>query len=152
MRKRVLLTIGLSVLLVLVIAGATFAQGTTPPATPKASLLGRAFGGGMFGGFTPFGGWQSYDAIAKALNLTPTQLFEQLHSGKTLAEIAKVQNVDMQVIQDAMKATRNSQAREAIQKGLDSGKFTKEQADWMSKGLENGWGRGGAKFPRRPVK
>ena len=71
MRKRVLLTIGLGVLLVLVVVGATFAQGTTPPATPRASLQGKLFGGGLFGGFMPFGDWQSYDAVAKALNLNP---------------------------------------------------------------------------------
>jgi len=146
MKKRVLLTAGLGLLLVLVVAGAAFAQGTNPPTGAKGALLDKAAKlMGLRGAF-PFGGWKTYDAIAQALNLTPTQLFEQLHSGKTLDEIAKAQGVDIQTVRDAAKNARRSQARDAIQKGLDSGSITKERADWMLKGLENGW-----RFPRLPL-
>ena len=146
MKKRVLLTAGLGLLLVLVVAGAAFAQGTNPPTGAKGALLDKAAKlMGLRGAF-PFGGWKTYDAIAQALNLTPTQLFEQLHSGKTLDEIAKAQGVDIQAVTDAAKDARQAQAREAIQKALDSGKITKERADWMLKGLENGW-----RAPRLPL-
>ena len=143
--KKALLTVGLSLLLVLVVAGAAFAQGTNPPAKPKGGLPNKA---AELRGALPFGGsgWKIYDAVAEALKLTPTQLFEQLHGGKTLKQAAEAQDVDMQVVQDAVKGARETQARAAIQKALDDGKITKERADWMLKGLENGW-----RAPRLPL-
>jgi hypothetical protein len=143
MKKKTLLTVGLSLLLVLVIAGAAFAQGTNPPAKSKGALPNKI---AELRGVFPFGGWKIYDAVAEALKLSPSQLFEQLHSGKTLKQVAEAQSVDIQVVQDAVKAARQTQARDAIQKALDSGKITKERADWMLKGLENGW-----RFPRLPL-
>lgn len=140
MAKKVLLTLSLSILLALLVAGTVAAQGTQPPATPapfKAWKDGFWFRGPAM----PFGGWQTYDAVAAALKLTPTQLFEQLHSGKTLQEIAAAQGVEMAAVQEAMKAARLAQARDAIQKAQESGKLTKDRADWMLKGLEKGWYR-----------
>ena len=66
--------------------GAVGAQTATPPGqgTPPAGMRGAPPGGpgpDFFGGSTA-----AFDAQAKALNLTPTQLFEQLHSGKTLTK------------------------------------------------------------------
>jgi hypothetical protein len=142
MKKKILLTVSLSLVLALLIAGTVFAQGT-PPAAPGKAFAGKVLkdGLGLRGPFMPFGGWQTYDAIAKALKLTPTQLFEQLHGGKTLAEIATAQGVEMTAVQEAMQAARQTKARDAIQKAQESGKITKERADWMLKGLENGWHR-----------
>ena len=136
--KKILLTVSLSLVLALLVAGTVFAQGTQPPAAPGKALKD---GQGFRGPFLPFGGWESYDAIAKALKLTPTQLFEQLHSGKTLAEIATAQGVEMTAVQEAMKAARQTKARDAIQKAQENGKITTERADWMLKGLENGWNK-----------
>jgi hypothetical protein len=154
MKRKTLVAVGVSILLVLAVAGAAFAQGATPPAKSRGVLpnkIAELRGAFPFGG----GGWKVYDAVAEALKLTPTQLFEQLHSGKTLQEIAKAQGVEMQAIGDAAKAVRQTQAREAIQKALENGKITKEQADWMLKGLENGWRASRLPFgmrPARPVK
>jgi hypothetical protein len=136
MKKKTLLVAGLSLLLVLVVAGAAFAQGTNPPAKSKGALLNKI---AELRGAFPFSGWKIYDAVAEALKLSPSQLFEQLHGGKTLKQVAETQGVDMQMVQDAVKAARQSQARDAIQKALDNGMITKERADWMLKGLENGW-------------
>jgi hypothetical protein len=143
MKKKILLTVSLGLVLTLLVAGTVFAQGTQPPAKPGKALPGAALkdGLGFRGPFMPFGDWQTYDAIAKALKLTPTQLFEQLHSGKTLAEIAKSQNVEMTVVQEVIKAARQTKARDAILKAQENGKLTKERADWMLKGLENGWNK-----------
>lgn len=143
MKKKVLLTVSLSLVLALLIVGTVFAQGAQPTATPGKTFPDKALrdGLGFRGPAMPFGGWQSYDAIAKALKLTPTQLFEQLHSGKTLQEIAKSQSVEMTAVQEAMKAARQTQAGDAIRKALESGKITKDRADWMLKGLENGWNK-----------
>ena len=143
MKKKVLLTVGLSLLLVLVVAGAAFAQGTNPPAKPKGALPNKA---AELRGALRFGDWKIYDAVAEALKLSPRQLFELLHGGMTLKQVVEAQGVDMQVVQDAVKAARETQARVAIQKALDDGKITKERADWMLKGLENGW-----RSPRLPL-
>ena len=89
--KRIATGVGVLALLALVgalMVGTAFAQTGTPgtQATPTAPK-DRAFGFGKGLGFMG-GGSADFDAMAKALNLTPTQLFEQLHSGKTLDEIA----------------------------------------------------------------
>ena len=142
MKKKLLLVVGVGLLLAVLVGGVAMAQGATPttdsalpPLTdkapgPEASLMGFHM---------PQGGWAVYDAVAEALNLTPTELFEQLHSGKTLAEIAEAQGVDLQTVRDAAKTARQEAARQAITKAVEDGKITQEHADWMLQGLDNGW-------------
>jgi hypothetical protein len=91
------------------------------------------------------GDMENFDAIAKALNLTPTQLFEQLHSGKTLDEIAKAQGVDLTKLQEAANAARVQAMKEGIAQAVTDGKMTQDQADWLLRGLDKGYlgkGRG----------
>lgn len=121
-------------------AGTVFAQDPTPtaPTTPAPEAqpgwrgMGRGFG--MWGGSTA-----QFDAMAKALNLTPTQLFEQLHSGKSLEEIAKAQGVDLQKVQEAANATRIQAMKDTIAQAVKDGKITQEQADWLIQGLDKGY-------------
>ena len=127
-------------LLILAVAIPALAQDPTPtPKTPKiGGVWGRGFG--MCGG-----SWESYDAIAKALGLTPEQLFSELHAGKTLDEIAEEKGVDLQKVQDAAKAAQVEAMKASIQQAVKDGKLTQEQADWLLKGLELGFmpmGRG----------
>jgi hypothetical protein len=65
------------------------------------------------------------DAAAKALKLTTAELQTQLKAGKSIAEVAKDQSVDLQTVKDAMLA--------AIKADLDArvkaGKLTQAQAD-----------------------
>jgi hypothetical protein len=130
--------------------GAVFAQTDTPtpapntaPATPFGGRgMGRGFGLEGFG-FKGAGSWDNFDAMAKALNLTPTQLFEALHSGKTLDAIAKEQGVDLAKVQEAANAARTQAMKDAIAQAVKDGKMTQEQADWLLQGLEKGYmGRG----------
>ncbi len=150
MSKKWIVAMVVSLALVVVLATVVMAQSTTPTTpttpTPQQGLLGKLgrgglLGGRMFGG----GGWSEYDSLAKALNLTPTQLFEQLHSGKTLDEIATAQGVDLQKLQDAAQAARLDAMKQSIADAVTAGKLTQEQADWMLKGMENGWGFGGGR-------
>jgi hypothetical protein len=131
----------LFVLVGAMVAGTVAAQSTTPTPGP-GGLLGK-FGRGF--GF--WGGPNSqFDAVAKALNLTPTQLFEQLHSGKTLDEIAKAQGVDLTKVQEAANASRLQAMKDSIAQAVKDGKMTQAQADWLLQGLEKGYmpgGRGG---------
>jgi len=151
MKRQLLLVVAVGLVISLLVGGVALAQEATPQAgdtaTPQApcDMLGRL--GGRFGGLGGFGfgkgGWTIYDKVAETLKLTPTELFEQLHSGKTLAEIAEAQGVDMTAIQDVVKTTRLDAQRAAIEQAVTDGKITREQADWMLQGLENGWGFGG---------
>jgi hypothetical protein len=140
MSKKLLIPLSLALALTLLVGGVALAQDVGPKVDKavQAARVAKTVGAaGLLGGLG--GDWEVFDAVAGALKLTPTQLFEQLHSGKTLQEIATAQGVEMQVVKDAAKAARQAKATAAIQKALDNGKITKEQADWMKKGLDNGW-------------
>jgi hypothetical protein len=117
--------------LTLVMAGSAFAQEPTPPDPSKGQFGGwgsRGFGG-RFGGDR----WAMFDAIAGALGLTPEGLFTELHSGKSLADVAEAQGVDTEALQDAMQAARV----EAIQQAVEDETLTQEQADRLLDRLEN---------------
>jgi hypothetical protein len=115
-----------------------------PTATPQpgsgTTVLGKGLG--WLSGFAR--GWvQMFDAVAEALKLSPTQLFEQLHSGKTIEEIAKDQGVDLSAVEQAIQKGRIEAMKAAIQQAVKDGKLTQEQADWLLEGLEKGYIPGG---------
>jgi hypothetical protein len=135
------------------VVGTAFAQTGTPgaqatPTTPKD----RAFGLGKGLGFMGGGSMADFDAMAKALNLTPTQLFEQLHSGTSLADVAKAQGVDLTKVQEAANATRVQAMKDRIAQAVTDGKMTQAQADWILQGLEKGYmGNGMGGFRGGPM-
>lgn len=141
MKKRLMILA--SAVLAVVILGATvvvpaFAQEETP--TPEAPFGCQGRGFGLWGG-----SWTMFDAAAEALGLTPEEFFAELHAGKSLAEIAEEQGVELEAVYDAMNATRIEAMREAIEQALEDGDITQEQADWLLEGLEQGFfpmGRG----------
>jgi hypothetical protein len=101
----------------------------------------------MFGGARG-GQWTMFDTAAEALGLTPEELFAELHAGKTLDEIAEAQGVEMEAVQDALKAARGEAMRQAIEQAVEDGKMSQEQADWMLEGLEQGFAPMGRGFGR----
>jgi len=140
-----------------VAAGAAFAQTAAPTPAPNAAPATPFGGRGMERGFGLGGpgSWADFDAMAAALNLTPTQLFEALHSGKTLDAIAKEQGVDLAKVQEATHAARTKAMKDKIAQAVKDGKITQQQGDWLLQGLENGYmgkGRGGMfGFGRGPM-
>jgi hypothetical protein len=152
--KRLIATVGALALIAVggVLAAGTVAAQTTPPeATPQAAPGAPPVGKGLGRGLGMMGGgWTSqFDAVAKALNLTPAQLFEQLHSGKSLSDIAAAQGVDLAKVQEALNADRIQAMKDAIAQAVKDGKMTQAQADWLLQGLEKGYmpmGRGGFGF------
>jgi hypothetical protein len=126
--------------------GSALAQTTTPPAqaTPSATTqpkqhdfgLGRAFG---FRG----GSSASFDLVAETLGMTPTELFEALHSGKTLSEIATEKGVDLATIETALSANRVTEMKARLAQAVQDGTMTQEEADWWTTGIDNGWVSGG---------
>ena len=65
------------------------------------------------------------DAIAKALGITPTQLRDQLRSGKKLSEIATSKGKTLDEIKAAVKATLKTR----LDKAVAAGEITQAQAD-----------------------
>jgi len=155
-KKRLILLSGVALVALLLagLAGATFvsAQEPTPP-VPFGEHGGgwggfvRYSGGRGRGGFGWAGGgqWTMFDTAAEALGLTPEEYFAELHAGKSLAEIAEEQGVEVEAVKDAMNAARGEAMQQGIEQAVEDGSMTQEQADWMLEGLEQGFlprGRG----------
>jgi uncharacterized protein (DUF433 family) len=103
--------------------------------------------GGVFGRFGE-GFWTKYDAVAKALGMAPEDLFGDLHDGKTLTEIAEAQDVEMEVVRDALEAARGELIESAVEQAVEEGRLTEERADWLLEGFEKGFVPGGRGFGR----
>jgi len=126
--------------------GTAFAQSETPsteatpttPTRPQRDLGSRGFG--FFGG----GSVTQFDKVAELLNLTPAELFDQLHSGKTLAEIAEAQGIDLDTIQETLEAEKIQAVKDKIAKAVADGTITQDHAEWLLEGIEKGYtsGRG----------
>lgn len=127
--------------------GTALAQTATPPAqaTPGATTtqpkqddfgLGRGFG---FRG----GDSTSFDLVAEKLGMTPTELFEALHSGKTLSEIATEKGVDLATIETALNANRVTEMKAQLAQAVTDGTMTQDEADWWTTGIDKGWVNGG---------
>ena len=126
--------------------GAVGAQTATPPGRgmPPTGMHGPPPGGpgpDFFGGSTA-----AFDAQAKTLTLTPMQLFEQLHSGKTLTEISGAQGVDLTKVQEAVKAVQAQATKDRISQAVEDGSMTQDQAEWLLEGLDKGYMDGGPGF------
>ena len=83
------------------------------------------------------------DAAAKALGLTTDELQAQLWGGKTLADIATAQGVDIADVQAAVLAAEKAETKTAIADAVTAGTLTQAKADWLLEGLNAGyWGAG----------
>lgn len=93
-------------------------------------------------------GGMASEAVAEALGLTLEELRAELEAGKTLAEIAEEQGVDLQDLRDAAQAEREQAMRDAITQAVDDGAITQAEADWRIEGMDNGYGPGGIAGPK----
>ena len=150
-KKRLFLLSGAALVALLLVGliGVTAVSAQEPTPEPQVPFGwhgvrgGRGgFGRGMFG-LGRGGEWTMFDTAAEALGLTPEELFAELHAGKSLDEVAEEQDVDIEVVRDAMNAARVEAMRQAIEQAVEDGNMTQEQADWMLEGLEQGF------FPKR---
>jgi hypothetical protein len=114
-------------------------------ATPTPQPFGWHGGGGGY--VRGFGGEAGMEAAAEVLGLTPEELTTELWGGKTLSDLADEAGVDLQAVRDAVEAAQQDAMREAIEQAVTDGKLSREQADWMLEGLENGY-MGGHGFGR----
>jgi hypothetical protein len=113
-------------------APTTTTEGTAPAAPDETDPNERRrFGGCHFG---PFGGSGfSLEAAAGALGMSESDLAAQLRDGKTLAEVAADEGVDVQKVIDALVADAN----ERIDQAVSDGKLTAERAAAIKEGLED---------------
>ncbi len=109
-------------------------------------LAPAAHGGGMRGGFC---GQAGMEAAAGALGLTVEELQSQLWGGKTLADLAEEKGLALEDLQAEVEAACAASTKDAIEQAVTDGQITREHADWLLEGLEQGFwggGRGGPGF------
>lgn len=82
--------------------------------------------------------------IAQALGVEPEKLRQELDSGKTVEELAKVKGMTTKQLQDKVLAGLKDKLTQAVK----DGKLTQEQSDQMYQRLESGITSG--RWPQRP--
>lgn len=102
--------------------GRGFGNGGKQNPGPFGYGFGTMPGRGMLGG-----GLQDIEAVAQVLKLDAKALIEQLAQGKTLAEIAKAQNVDEAAVKKALIDARTARIDQLLAYGL----ISQVQADQM---------------------
>jgi hypothetical protein len=93
---------------------------------------GRGFGFGRGPGMA-FGKGEQLDAAAKALGMTTDDLRSALKGGKSIADVAKGKNIDVNKVVDAMV----SDAQAKIDQAKTNGKLTPQQADDLKSTLKD---------------
>jgi hypothetical protein len=142
-RKFKIVIVGLLTLSLLAIMASStaLAQDETPdeaePKAPGWHGRGHGLGRGMMGGV-------QLEAIAEVLGMTADELSTQLWGGKTLADLAEQAGVELEDLRAAAEAAQEAATREAIEQAVEDGELTREHADWLLEGLDNGYigGRG----------
>ncbi len=81
---------------------------------------------GRFGGFGRFGG-PDLEAAAKTIGVSADDLRRALHSGQSIAQVAKAHNVAVDKVVAAMVASVEARAKTAV----TNGRLTQAQADAM---------------------
>jgi len=103
MKKKIWVWIG-GMLVALMVVGAVgtavvYAQGSTPPVTGLGDRGGPRGGHGFLGD-------AELKAAAEALGMTTDDLSAALKEGKTLEQLATEKGIDLQTVQDAIRAAR----------------------------------------------
>jgi len=82
-------------------------------------------------------------AAADALGLTTEELQTQFRAGASLADLADKAGVDVADVLAAIDAACAQSTRDAIEQAVTDGTLTRDHADWLLEGLDNGyWGPG----------
>ena len=149
-----LVMIGVVVIVALLALGvASYAYAQAPQPTEPVpfgqgygpGMMGR--GGGMMGRWNQSGNGQygpmheyMVGAMAEALGMTDEELDAELAAGKTMWQVAEAKGLSVEEFQQLMLEARTS----ALEKLVDDGVLTQEQADWMQSRMQGRWGQGGA--------
>lgn len=127
--------------------GTALAQTSTPTAPNSGTTTAQPnqgdLGIGRMFGFRG-GDAAAFDLVAQKLGMSPTELFDALHSGKTLSQIATEKGVDLATIETALNADKVTEMKAQLAQAVKDGTMTQEEADWWTTGIDKGW-VGGAK-------
>lgn len=153
-KKKVMMFSG-ATLITLLMMGLIGVGAASAQEAPPAPLSER--GGGLGWSFLSLARghrWAMFDVVAEAMGLTPVEFFSELHAGKTAAEVAEEQGVELKEVRDEVKAARVEMQKQAIEQAVADGKLSRERAGWLLEGLDKGffpkrrafgrWGRGPA--------
>ena len=148
MKKWIIIGISLVALAALAVAGfawagTAYAQAQNPPFPGHPfGMMGQYGGYGMMGGYGLAGAGDygpmhetMVDALAEALNLTPEEIQTRIDNGETPWEIAQSQGLSQEEIQQVMADAHD----QALDKAVEAGLLTQEQADWMDQHMESMW-------------
>ncbi len=123
-----LIIIGIGIFLIWPKSSSANGDTTTPTATAPAATTPTAKGNGvakLLRQYAP----DIKNQIAQGLHMTPDQLSSQLQSGKTLTDVATVQNVSATQLQNIVANSLQSVLQPAVQ----GGNLTQKQLDRLVK-------------------
>ncbi len=90
-------------------------------------MRGTAFGRRAPGGFVGRGDSSLLAVAVQELGMTVDDLVAQLQAGRSIADVAADEGVELQTIADAFVAQRADDLATAVEEG----RITQNQADWM---------------------
>jgi len=105
--------------------------------------LNAGWGQGLTGAASK-GNGTGLEAAAKVLGMTLDELELQMWGGRTLKDLAERVDVELSAVTDAIKAAQQEAIRARIAEAVAAGDMTQAQADWLLRGIENGY------MPGRP--
>jgi hypothetical protein len=139
--KTMLKTLGVVALVAVLTVTGLSALGWVRPALAAEANATVAHGGGGRG----FCGAAGLEAAAQALGMTADELQAELWGGARLSELADDAGVELVDVQAAVTAACVDAMRDNIEQAVTGGEITREHADWLLEGLDNGfWGPGAA--------
>jgi predicted lipid-binding transport protein (Tim44 family) len=99
----------------------------------SGGMMGRYFGDG-------YGPMHQYmiEALAEALGLTPEELQERINNGETPYQIAEGKGLSEEEVSTLFEEAHDK----ALDKAVEAGLITQEQADWMDQHHEQMWQNG----------
>lgn len=76
------------------------------------------------------------DSLAQNLNLTPEEIETRHDAGETILEIARAEGLSNEEIRDLMFSVHDT----VLEKAVNDGWLTQDQADWMVEHMNQMWG------------
>jgi hypothetical protein len=105
-------------------------------ASSVTAALAAHGGGGRYGE-------AALAAAADMLGMTVEDLQTQLRAGESMADLADEAGIAVEDLLAAMDAAQVESVRASIEQAVTDGDLTREKADWLLEGLDNGyWGPG----------